>query len=454
MPKEYDCLVIGAGSAGMVAAAQAAAMGAKTAITEKWKLGGDCPNRACIPTKALLHSAKLLSDFKQAEKYGIVAENVSFDWKKVQAWKDKVVLERTKYESEATLKSQGVDLFWGQTSFVSPTQVKVGDTPLTAKKIVITAGSQPAVFPIEGLDKVGYLTSNEAVELKSLPKSIMIVGAGAVGVEFAQILIRFGVDVTVFEAASHIIPAADQETAEALGKFLAKQGIKFHVNAKVLKFEKSGETKKATVDLGGGKTKEFTAEEVMMATGRRPDLDGLNIEAARVETTKKGIIVDDTLKTSMSHIYAAGDITGVMQFTHMATYQAVYATYNALTKKEPQKVNYRVVPWVAFSDPEIAGVGMTEEQIKEKEMKYQKSIFSFKDLGKASTQAEYDGFVKLLVDEEKQILGGFIVGPQAGELIHQIVVAMAGNVPVDALGRAIFAYPTWSEAVGSAAAQL
>ena len=175
MPKEYDCLVIGAGSAGMVAAAQAAAMGAKTAITEKWKLGGDCPNRACIPTKALLHSAKLLSDFKQAEKYGIVAENVSFDWKKVQAWKDKVVLERTKYESEATLKSQGVDLFWGQTSFVSPTQVKVGDTPLTAKKIVITAGSQPAVFPIEGLDKVGYLTSNEAGGLKSLPKSIMIV---------------------------------------------------------------------------------------------------------------------------------------------------------------------------------------------------------------------------------------------------------------------------------------
>ena len=452
--KEYDIVIIGAGSAGMVAAAQAAAMGAKTAITEKWKLGGDCPNRACIPTKALLHSAKLLSDFKQAEKFGIKVDNVSFDWKRVQAWKDKVVLERTKYESEATLKSQGVDLFWGQTSFVSPTQVKVGDTPLTAKKVIITAGSQPAVFPIEGLDKIGYLTSNEAVELKSLPKSIMIVGAGAVGVEFAQILIRFGVDVTVFEAAPHIIPAADQETAVALGKFLAKQGIRFYVNAKVLKFEKSGSLKKAIVDLGSGKTKEFTAEEVMMATGRRPDFDGLNIEAARVETTKKGIIVDDTLKTSMSNIYAAGDITGVMQFTHMATYQAVYATYNALTKKEAQKVNYRVVPWVAFSDPEIAGVGMTEEQVKEKGIKYQKSIFDFKDLGKASTQVEYDGFVKLLVDEAGQILGGFIVGPQAGELIHQIVVAMVGNVPADTLGRAIFAYPTWSEAVGSAAAQL
>ena len=452
--KEYDIVIIGAGSAGMVAAAQAAAMGAKTAITEKWKLGGDCPNRACIPTKALLHSAKLLSDFKQAEKFGLKADNIGFDWKKVQAWKDKVVLERTKYESEATLKSQGVDLFWGQTSFVSPTQVKVKDTVLKAKKIIITAGSQPAVFPIEGLDKIGYLTSNEAVELKSLPKSIMIVGAGAVGVEFAQILIRFGVDVTVFEAAPHIIPAADMETAQALGKFLAKQGIKFHVNAKVLKFEKSESLKKATVDLGGGKTKEFTAEEVMMATGRRPDFDGLNIEAARGETTKKGIIVDDTLKTSMSNIYAAGDITGVMQFTHMATYQAVYATYNALTKKEAQKVNYRVVPWVAFSDPEIAGVGMTEEQVKEKGIKYQKSIFDFKDLGKASTQVEYDGFVKLLVDEAGQILGGFIVGPQAGELVHQIVVAMAGNVSADAIGRAIFAYPTWSEAVGSAAAQL
>src|SRR3990170_24564 len=158
--KEYDVVVIGAGSAGMVAAAQAVAMGAKTAITEKWKLGGDCPNRACIPTKALLHSAKLLSQFKQAEKYGIVAENVSFDWKKVQEWKDKVVAERTGHESEETLKSQGIDLFWGQTSFVSPTQVKVKDTVLKAKKIIITAGSQPAVFPIDGLDKVDYLTSN------------------------------------------------------------------------------------------------------------------------------------------------------------------------------------------------------------------------------------------------------------------------------------------------------
>ncbi|MEX0622022.1 MAG: dihydrolipoyl dehydrogenase [Candidatus Woykebacteria bacterium] len=454
MPKEYDCLVIGAGSAGMVAAAQAAAMGAKTAITEKWKLGGDCPNRACIPTKALLHSAKLYKQFQQAEKYGITAENISFDWKKIQAWKDKVVAERGKYESEATLKSQGVDLFWGQTSFVSPTEVKVKDTSLKAKKIIITAGSQPAVFPIEGLDKVGYITSNEAVDLPELPKSIMIVGGGAVGIEFAQIFSRFDVDVTVFEAAPHIIPAADQETAETLGKFLAKQGIKFHVNAKVLKFEKVGETKKVVVDIGSGKTKEFSAEEVMMATGRRPDFDGLNIEAARVETTKKGIVVDDTLKTSISNIYAAGDITGVMQFTHMATYQAVYATYNALTTKEPQKVNYRVVPWVAFSDPEIAGVGMTERMLREKEIKYEKSIFEFKNLGKASTQAEYDGFVKLLVDEKNQILGGFIVGPEAGELVHQIVVAMAGNVSADALGRAIFAYPTWSEAVGSAAAQL
>ena len=452
--KEYDLVVIGAGSAGMVAASQAVAMGAKTAITEKWKLGGDCPNIACIPTKALLHSAKLYKQFQQAEKFGLKADKISFDWTKIQDWKDKVVAERTKHESEDTLKQQGVDLFWGQTSFVSPTQVKVKDIALKAKKIIIGAGSQPAVFPIEGLDKIGYITSNEAVDLKELPKSIMIVGAGAVGIEFAQIFSRFEVDVTVFEAAPHIIPAADTETANELYKFLSKQRIKFHIGAKVQKFVKDGEMKKAIVDVRGGKTEEFTAEEVMMATGRKPDFEGLNIEAARVETTKKGIIVDDTLKTSQSNIYAAGDITGVMQFTHMATYQAVHAAYNALTDKEPVKVDYRVVPWVAFSDPEIAGVGMTEEKIKEKGIKYQKSIFNFKDLGKSSTQAEYDGFVKLLVNEEKQILGGFVVGPQAGELIHEIVVAMAGKVPVDVVGKAIFAYPTWSETVGSAAAQI
>ena len=347
-----------------------------------------------------------------------------------------------------------MDLYWGEASFVSPTEIKVKDKVLKTKKVIISAGAVPNVFPIEGLENVGYITSNEAVELKKLPKSLLLVGGGAVGLEFAQIFHRFGVNVTIFEAAPHIIPAADTETATALSKYLSREGINIYVGAKVLKFTKSGNLKKAKVDLGNGKTKDFEAEEVMMATGRKPDFEGLNIEASRVETTKKGLVVDATLKTSIPNIYAAGDITGVLQFTHMATYQAVYAAYNALTDKNPVKVDYRVVPWVAFTDPEIAGVGMTEEILKEKGIKYQKSIFNFKDLGKASTQAEYDGFVKILVDEEKKVLGGFIVGPDAGELVHQLVVAMAGDVPINKVGKAIFAYPTWSETLGSAAAQL
>ena len=450
--QEYDVVVIGAGSAGMVAAGQASSMGAKTVITEKWKLGGDCPNRACIPTKALLHSAKLFSEFQKAESYGLKADNVGFDWTKVQAWKDKVVAERTSHESEETLKNQGIDLHWGQTSFISPTELKIGEETLKAKKIIICGGSQPNIFPIDGLDQVGYITSNEAVDLKVLPKSIMIVGGGAVGLEFAQIFIRFGVKVDVFEAAPHIIPAADAEAANGLQKYLDPQGIKFHIGAKVLKFEKEGDVKKATVDLGNGQTGEFKAEEIMMATGRKADLEGLNIEASGVKTYKRGIETDDGLKTSVPHIYAAGDITGVMQFTHMATYQAIHAAYNALSGKEPVKADYRVVPWVAFCDPEIAGVGLTEEKLKESGTKYNKSIFEMKNLGKTSTQAKYDGFVKILAEEgTNQILGAFIVGPEAGELIHQIVVAMVGKVSVDKIGKAIFAYPTWSEAVGSAA---
>ena len=452
--KEYDIVVIGAGSAGMVAAGQAASMGAKTAITEKWKLGGDCPNRACIPTKALLYSANLYTEFQQSEKYGLLADNVRFDWTRVQEWKDKVVAERTSRESEEALREQGVDLYWGQASFASPTEVKVGEEILKAKKIIICGGSQPMVFPIEGLDQVGYITSNEAVDLKSLPRSIMIVGAGAVGLEFSQIFNRFGVDVTVIEAAPHIIPAADAEAAAGLQKYLEPQGIKFHLNTKVLKLEKEGELKKATVDLGAGQTGTFTSEEILMATGRKADMDGLNIEASGVKTYKKGIEVDDGLKTSVAHIYAAGDITGVMQFTHMATYQAIHAAYNALSGKGPVKADYRVVPWVAFSDPEISGVGQTEEKLKEVGTKYKKSVFEMKNLGKTSTQAEYDGFVKILVEEgSNQILGAFIVGPEAGELIHEIVVAMVGKVPADVIGKAIFAYPTWSEAVGSAAVE-
>ena len=452
--QEYDVVVIGAGSAGMVAAGQASAMGAKTAITEKWKLGGDCPNRACIPTKALLYSANLYSEFQQAEKYGLKADNVSFDWAKVQEWKDKVVAERTAHESEATLKEQGIDLHWGQTSFISSTELKVGEETLKAKKIIICGGSQPNIFPIEGLDQVGYITSNEAVDLKVLPKSIIIVGGGAVGLEFAQIFTRFGVDVTVFEASPHIIPAADAEAANGLQKYLEPQGLKFHTGCRVLKFEKEGDMKKAVIDMSNGERKEFRTQEVMMATGRKADLEGRNIEASGVKTYKRGIETDEYTKTSVDNIYAAGDITGVMQFTHMATYQAIHAAYNALTDKEPVKTDYRVVPWVAFSDPEISGVGLTEEKLKEKEIKYKKSVFEMKNLGKTSTQAEYDGFVKILAEEgSNQILGAFIVGPEAGELIHQIVVAMVGKVPADKIGKAIFAYPTWSEAVGSAAVE-
>lgn len=279
----------------------------------------------------------------------------------------------------------------------------------------------------------------------------MIVGGGAVGLEFAQIFIRFGLNVTVFEASPHIIPAADTEAAEGLQRYLEPQGIKFHLGAKVQKFEKEGELKKAIVDVGGGKTEEFTAQEVMMATGRKPDFEGLNIEASGVEISKKGVVVDDTLKTTKDNIYAAGDITGVMQFTHMATYQAIHAAYNALSGKEPVRTDYRVVPWVAFTDPEISGVGLTEEKLKEKNIKYKKSVFEFKNLGKTSTQAKYDGFVKILAEEgTNQILGAFIVGPEAGELIHEIVIAMVGKVSADKIGKAIFAYPTWSEAVGSA----
>ena len=438
----------------MVAAGQASAMGAKTAITEKWKLGGDCPNLACIPTKALLYSANLLSEFQQADKYGLKADNVGFDWTKVQAWKDKVVAERTAHESEETLKEQGVDLHWGQTSFVSSTELKVGEETLKAKKIIICGGSQPNVFPIEGIDTIGYITSNEAVGLKQLPKSILIVGGGAVGLEFAQIFIRFGVDVTVFEASPHIIPAADAETANGLQKYLEPQGIKFHLGCRVLKLEKEGDLKKAVVDLDNGQKAEFRAEEIMMATGRKADLEGLNIEASGVKTYKRGIEVDNGLKTSVDNVYAAGDITGVMQFTHMATYQAIHAAYNALSGKEPVKADYRVVPWVAFTDPEISGVGLTEEKLKEAGTKYKKSVFEMKNLGKSSTQSEYDGFVKILAEEgSNQILGAFVVGPEAGELIHEFVVAMAGKVPADKIGKAIFAYPTWSEAVGSAAVE-
>jgi len=449
--KEYDLFVIGNGSAGEAAISTAVGIGAKVATAEKEFLGGDCPNIACVPTKALLRSGEIFRLIKNAQEFGLDVGNVSFDWPRILARKEKVVARQNEGAKER-LKEEGVDLFWGEAVFQDKNTVKVGNEVIKAKNILIAAGSDPAIPPIPGLPETGFITSDQAVSIPQLPKSIIIVGAGAVGIEFSQLFSRFGVAVSLVEGFDRIMPPADSEISAALKEHLEGEGVKVYTSAKVAGFKKVGTEKVASVDIGG-QQQEIKAEEVFIATGRKPDFAKLNLEATGVQTDKKGVIVDDFLRTNVPNIYAAGDITGKMLFTHTATYQGTVAAYNALSGKE-YKASYDAVPWIAFSDPPVAGVGQTEDKCKEVGIKYNVGKWEYKTLGMARILGEEKGFVKILAGEDETILGGHIFGSQAGELIHEVSLMMHVGAKVSSFGNAIFAFPSLSEVVGSAASSI
>ncbi len=453
---KYDVIVVGAGAAGSTAAHTAASEGAHVALVERDKVGGTCLNYGCDPTKTLLHSAKLLYQARHAEKYGLAIAAATANWERVQAYTQEVIQRirgGTLQEVSAQFAKQGIELIQGEASFVTPHELSVNARTIAAERIIIAAGCQTMIPPIEGLKEAGFITNVEAVALSALPRRMAIGGGGAIGIEFAQMFQRFGVEVTVLERSPVLLDKEDRELADQLCDLLRKEGIHMETSAELRKVESVEGGKRLTIRCGERDEEQLEVDELLMAIGRRPALEPLHLSVAGVKAGKKGIEVDKTLRTSAAHIWAAGDVTGGYQFTHVAYEQGKLAAQNAFSA-QPQGFEDRVIPWVTFTDPPLAHVGKTEEQLRQEQVQYRVARMKFSEVERAIAKGHTEGLVKLLVDAQGQILGGHVLGDNGDDLLAPITLAMQTHTSVETLANTIFPYPTLSEGVRWAASRV
>ncbi len=452
---DYDLICIGSGSAGGSAAFVAKRANMKVAVVEEFKdrLGGHCPNYACVPTKAMLKAASVYKTAKSAQEFGIELDNLRYDFKKIAAYRQSVIDKLTGPRIERNLHNAGIDLLWGHAEFVSEHELSVADKKYSFAHAVIGTGSKEFIPPIEGLADTGYWTSDIAVQAMELPDSVVIIGGGPIGVEFAEIFSSFEKRVTIIQREAQILPREDRETADYVAADLAKRGVEIITGAEILFVHKIGGSKSVRLKTAGQET-EVAGDEILVATGRRANVEPLNLPAAGIQLTVQGKLeLNEYLQTSQAHIWAAGDAAGNWQFTHTAAYEGDLVGRNICLGHE-EKANYDVVPRVTFCEPEIASVGFTEEQAKLKNLKYRIGRFKSGGLGRMLIEKDSRGFVKLMVNgSNQQILGAHIVGESAGQLIHEVALAMKTGIPVTEIARMIHAYPTFSEAVAAAAEQ-
>ncbi len=450
----YDLVVIGAGAAGSSAVSTARKGGRRIALVERNILGGTCLNYGCDPTKTLLHTARLLYQARHADHDGLLIPQAQADWTQVLARVQQVIKQLrggTNEEAADQLTRQGIDVLQGEASFVTPHELSVGSRSITAERILIATGCETMVPPIEGLREAGYITNVQAVSLPNLPRRLAIIGGGAIGIEFAQMFARFGVEVTVLERGAQLLDKEDREVAEQLCDLLTKEGIRFETGAELKRVEKDAQgCKHLTIRRDSGLEEQLVVDELLLAMGRRPELQSLHLEAAGVQTGKKGIEVDASLRTNVPHIWAAGDVTGGYQFTHVASEQGKLVAHNTFAD-EAQPFDDRAIPWATLTDPALAHVGKTEEQLREKNIPYRTGRASFSQNERATIEGATAGLVKLLVDVQGHILGGHILTAHGDDLLAPIVVAMRANIPVSKLAETVLPYPTLSEAVRVAA---
>ena len=454
MSETYDLIVIGGGSAGLVAAGGAGVLGAKVALVEKNKLGGDCLYTGCVPSKTLIRSARLASDIKDAERYGFQVSDFKFkndDFASITNRVQQVIGTIEEHDRPEVFEEMGAEVIFGSPRFVSKNEIEVSlkdsgeKRTMKAKRFCISTGSSPFVPPIEGLQDVGYITNEEIFHLKDLPETLIVLGGGAIGAEMGQSFQRLGSKVTIIEMSAHILSKEDEEVSKLIEDVFRKEGITLKTNSKAVKAHKNGNGKKVvTIEMKNGETEEIAADEILAAVGRKPNTDGLNLEKAGVKLDDKGkIIVDEYLRTTNKSIYAAGDVNGKFQFTHMADYEAQIVLQNCfLFYPFIKKADYSVVPWTTFTEPEVARVGMIEKKAREKfgqDVKIYKIPFTEND--RAHAEGDTEGFAKLVLKGDK-ILGVTIAAIHAGELLSEFTVAMKHGLSLQELNEAIHVYPT------------
>jgi mercuric reductase len=450
MSERFDLIVIGAGSAARDAANTAARKhAARVALIEKERWGGSCPNVACQPTKAYLVAAELAHDVNAlAPKIGVEAGRASVDLARVYAWKEGLKKPQAQWVEE--LQAKGYATYTGEATLLDARTVQVGEDVLEADRILIASGSRTAVPPIEGLEEVGWLDHVSALELTELPKSLLVVGGGAVGLEFGQMFTRFGSRVTIADAADRIAPASDAEASATLAASLADEGLTIATSVFVKSVRREGGEIVALIAPRDGTDQyEVRAAQILLASGRVPNLEGLSVEALGIETTKAGIAVDEHLRTSVEGIWAAGDVTAVAQLTPIAQYQARIAVADMFGEDGPT-ADYSVVPTAIFTDPELGGVGLTEEQAREQGLEV--GTVTNDHVRRFSFIEAKHGLFKIVFDRSsRRVLGLHVVSRNAGDIVQGLSIGLRLGATVDELAAMHHIFPTFGEGIKAAA---
>jgi pyruvate/2-oxoglutarate dehydrogenase complex dihydrolipoamide dehydrogenase (E3) component len=437
-----DICVIGAGSGGLVMAAAAALLGRPTVLIERGKMGGDCLNYGCVPSKSLIAAARMAALARRAPLFGVTLGEPAIDFAKVHEHVHGVIGAIAPKDSQERFEGLGCTVIRAAARFVSPKEVEAGGQRIRARRFVIAAGSSPAVPPIAGLEETPYLTNETIFALKERPRHLLVIGGGPIGIELAQAQRRLGAEVSVIEMAS-MLANDDPEAAEVVRQAVRRDGVALYERSKLLRVERDGEGVAAHLERQGQRLR-VAGSHLLVATGRRANVEGLGLEAAGIAHTPKGITVDRHLRTSNRRVYAIGDIAGRYQFTHVANYHAGIVVRNALFRL-PAKVDERAIPWVTYSDPELAHVGLREDKAREAHGTIRVLRWAFAEMDRAQAERESEGFAKVITGKRGRVLGATLVGPRAGELILPWALAIARGLRVSALAGLIAPYPTLSE---------
>ena len=455
MGERFDVIVIGAGPGGYVAAIKCAKAGLRTAIVENRRVGGTCLNRGCIPAKAMIHASSLYREMQEAEKFGVSAERITFDYEKIVSYKEETT-EKLCRGIEQLLKGNGVTILFGKGSLEQGRKVKVtgeeSEEYYDAEHVILAAGSKPVILPIPGLELPGVLTSDELFKLTEMPESLVIIGGGVISVEFASVYANLGCKVTIVEAMPRLIPNMDKEISQNLKMILKKRGVNIHTSASVQRVEQEGELY-TCVFTEKEKEVKVSARYVLCAIGRCPNTEGLFGEGAEPEMERGRVVVDEKFQSSIEGVYAIGDLVKGLQLAHLASAQGMYAA--EMLAGEEASVDLSAVPGCGYTDPEIASVGMTEDEAKEKGLEIKTGKFIMSANGKSLITKEERGFIKILAEKETDVIvGAQMMCARATDMIGELVTAIANRMTVRQLLRGMRAHPTYNEGVQEALEEL
>lgn len=457
--EKYDVIIVGVGQAGKPLAIYLAQAGWQVAIVEREHLGGSCVNYGCTPTKTLLASAQMAFQARRANEYGIKIDNVSVDFRAVMKRKDKSVQSSREGIEERLEEFDKIELIRGEASFTDKKQISValdggGSRKLTAERIVLDTGASPRIPDMEGIEDVNYLTSKSALDLDELPEHLLIVGGGYIGVEFAQMFLRFGSKVTVFETGKQILDKEDEDVADKMQEILAEEGIEFHLNAEIEKV--TSETGGVAISVKtGSKTRSFTGSHLLLAIGTTPNVEALKLADVGIKTDKKGHIeVDQFLETSQKGVFAVGDVKGGPEFTHIS-YDDHRILLERFLEDKKRSTEDRPVPYTVFTDPQLGRVGLSEKKAKKQKTKVKIAQMSMGKVARANETGHTKGLMKVLIDAENdQILGAAVLGMEGGEIMAMLQIAMMGKLKYQQLRDGVFAHPTLAESLNNLFAEV